>query len=286
MEQILKEKLEKYDLSTINQKKNAIKEIIQEMILCGLSRGGFFNMAAFYGGTALRIFYGLDRFSEDLDFSLLSADDKFNLDKFFPYIQNELKILGFDFTIEEKIKQHDSNIKSVFLKGNTKELLIKVYGDSLKEFSMHKEGMLKIKFELDINPPTGACFEDKIGMFPYPYFVKLYDLPSLFAGKIHACLCRNWKTRIKGRDFYDFSFFICKGVSVNLDNLKSKLVESNFINSEYELTIDRLKELLIEKFQQIDIEQAKQDVIPFLKDKKKIDIWSKEYFIQLVKMLQ
>lgn len=286
MQQVLSQMLSKYQINNIEDKKNAIKEIVQEIVLCGLSRGGFFKEAAFYGGTALRIFYGLDRFSEDLDFSLITQNPDFDLTRYFPYIENETKSLGLNFNVTEKIKSVDSNIKSAFLKGNTKEHILSFYVDSEDSKFINKEEAIRIKFEVDINPPTGATYETKFGLLPSPYQVRLYDLQSLFAGKIHACLCRNWKSRVKGRDFYDYIFFLSIGARVNLENLKAKLVQSKFINEDYDLTIDNLKALLNERFESLDIEQAKQDVLPFIKDKTKLDLWSKEFFIEITKKLQ
>lgn len=286
MQQVLSQMLSKYQINNIEDKKNAIKEIVQEIVLCGLSRGGFFKEAAFYGGTALRIFYGLDRFSEDLDFSLITQNPDFDLTKYFQYIENETKSLGLNFNVTEKIKSVDSNIKSAFLKGNTKEHILSFYEDSEDSKFINKEEAIRIKFEVDINPPTGATYEIKFGLLPSPYQVRLYDLQSLFAGKIHACLCRNWKSRVKGRDFYDYIFFLSIGARVNLENLKAKLVQSKFINEDYDLTIDNLKALLNERFENLDIEQAKQDVLPFIKDKTKLDLWSKEFFIEITKKLQ
>lgn len=286
MQQVLSQMLSKYQINNIEDKKNAIKEIVQEIVLCGLSRGGFFKEAAFYGGTALRIFYGLDRFSEDLDFSLITQNPDFDLTKYFQYIENETKSLGLNFNVTEKIKSVDSNIKSAFLKGNTKEHILSFYEDSEDSKFINKEEAIRIKFEVDINPPTGATYETKFGLLPSPYQVRLYDLQSLFAGKIHACLCRNWKSRVKGRDFYDYIFFLSIEARVNLENLKAKLVQSKFINEDYDLTIDNLKALLSERFENLDIEQAKQDVLPFIKDKTKLDLWSKEFFIEITKKLQ
>ena len=286
MQQVLSQMLSKYQINNIEDKKNAIKEIVQEIVLCGLSRGGFFKEAAFYGGTALRIFYGLDRFSEDLDFSLITQNPDFDLTKYFPYIENETKSLGLNFNVTEKIKSVDSNIKSAFLKGKTKEHILSFYEDSEDSKFINKEEAIRIKFEVDINPPTGATYETKFGLLPSPYQVRLYDLQSLFAGKIHACLCRNWKSRVKGRDFYDYIFFLSIGAKVNLENLKAKLVQSKFINENYDLTIDNLKALLNERFKNLDIEQAKQDVLPFIKNKTKLDLWSKEFFIEITKKLQ
>ena len=186
----------------------------------------------------------------------------------------------------EKIKSVDSNIKSAFLKGNTKEHILSFYEDSEDSKFINKEEAIRIKFEVDINPPTGATYETKFGLLPSPYQVRLYDLQSLFAGKIHACLCRNWKSRVKGRDFYDYIFFLSIGAKVNLENLKAKLVQAKFINEDYDLTIDNLKTLLNKRFENLDIEQAKQDVLPFIKDKTKLDLWSKEFFIEITKKLQ
>lgn len=137
-----------------------------------------------------------------------------------------------------------------------------------------------------MNPPSGATYETKFGLLPSPYQVRLYDMSSLFAGKIHACLCRNWKTRVKGRDFYDYVFFLSMGAKVNLVNLKAKLVQSKFITEDYELTIENLKELLNERFSNMDFEQARDDVLPFVKDKSKLDFWSKDFFIEITKQLQ
>lgn len=286
MQQVLSQMLKKYKINNIEDKKNAIKEIVQEVVLCGLSRGGFFKEAAFYGGTALRIFYGLDRFSEDLDFSLTTQDPNFDLTKYFPYIENETKSLGLDFSVQEKVKSFDSNIKSAFLKGNTKEHILTFYENSEDAKFIQQGELVRIKFEVDINPPVGATYETKFGLLPSPYQVRLYDLPSLFAGKIHACLCRKWSLRVKGRDFYDYVFFLSIGAQVNLKNLKAKLVQSNFISEDYDLTIDNLKALLNDRFENLNFEQAKEDVLPFVKDKSKLDLWSVEFFKEITKNLK
>lgn len=286
MQQILTQMLSKYQIKNIEDKKNAIKEIVQEVVLCGLSRGGFFKEAAFYGGTALRIFYGLDRFSEDLDFSLVSQNSGFDLTKYFSYVKNETQSLGLNFSVTEKEKTIASNIKSAFLKGNTKEHILTFYEKSNDTNIINKEEVIKIKFEVDVNPPNGATYETKFGLLPSPYQVRLYDMPSLFAGKIHTCLCRNWKTRVKGRDFYDYVFFLAMGAKVNLVHLKAKLVQSKYIEEDYDLTIDNLRTLLNERFSNMDFAQAREDVLPFVREKSKLDLWSKEFFIEITKQLQ
>lgn len=286
MEQILGTMLSKYQINNIDDKKNAIKEIVQEVVLCGLARGGFFKEAAFYGGTALRIFYGLDRFSEDLDFSLISQNPKFDLTKYFAYIENETKSVGLNFVVTEKEKSVDSNIRSAFLKGNTKEHILTFYDNTPDASIINKDELIRIKFEVDINPPEGATYEYKFGLLPSPYQVRLYDLASLFAGKIHACLCRNWKTRVKGRDFYDYVFFLSIGARVNLKNLKAKLVQSNYVQEDFDLTIESLRGLLNARFSNMDFNQAKEDVLPFIRDKSKLDLWCKEFFVEITKNLQ
>ena len=286
MHQVINQMLSKYQINNIEDKKNAIKEIVQEIVLCGLSRGGFFKEAAFYGGTALRIFYGLDRFSEDLDFSLLSKNPDFDLTKFFSYIENETRSIGLNFSVKEKEKSFDSNIMSAFLKGNTKEHIMYFYENNEDTKFINKEEMIKIKLEVDINPPMGATYDTKVGLLPSPYQVKIYDLQSLFAGKIHACLCRNWQSRVKGRDFYDYVFFLSIGAKVNMQNLKAKLVQSEYIDEKYDLTIENLKSMLNERFESLNFNSVKEDVLPFIRDKSKLDLWSKDFFIEITKRLE
>lgn len=286
MQRVLTSMLSKYKIETLDDKKNAIKEIVQEVVLCGLARGGFFNKAAFYGDTALRIFYGLDRFSEDLDFSLLSPNLNFDLEKYLPFVENETKALGLNFTATIKEKTVESTVKSAFLKGNTKERILIFYQNQQDADFIQKDESIRIKFEVDVNPPVDATYETKIQLLPSPYQVKTYDLPSLFAGKIHACLCRRWGKRIKGRDFYDYVFFLSMRAKVNLNSLKAKLVESNYISKEYNLTLDNLKDLLNARFKEVDFKSAKDDVFPFIKDKSKLDLWCSDFFIEITKGLQ
>lgn len=278
MQTVLQQMLSRYLTNTTEEKKNALKEILQEIVLCGLSRAGFFKKAAFYGGTALRIFYGLDRFSEDLDFSLIEPDNQFELKSYFSGVKAELSSLGLEFSIEEKEKTQESAIKSAFLKGNTKEHILRIYGSDL---NINSKEVIKIKLEIDTNPPPFATFENRYRLLPSPYQVKLYDAESLFAGKLHAVICRSWKNRVKGRDIYDYVFYLAKNTSINFTHLKARLEESGVINPQAEFGINELRELLLERFDSIDFEQAKKDVLPFIPDKSKIEIWSKEFFTDI-----
>ena len=286
MQTILTQMLALYPTQSQSDKKNALTEVIQEVALCGLSRAGFFKNAAFYGGTALRIFYGLDRFSEDLDFSLVSPDADFELKKYFSVLENELHSVGLNFVAEEKIKTADSHIKSAFLKGNTKEHILTFYNDDPSAIKISQSEVIKIKFEVDTNPPAFATFENKYRLLPSPYQVKLYDMPSLFAGKLHAVICRAWKTRVKGRDLYDYLFYLSRNVAVNIPHLKARLADSGFIDESFDLSRESLISMLNERFAAIDYEQAKQDVSPFIADKSKLDLWSAEFFTEVTKELK
>ena len=281
MNTAIEQMLKNYRIENIYDQKNAMKEIMQEIILCGLSRAGFFQKAAFYGGTALRIFYGLDRFSEDLDFSLLAADPDFDLAAYFPVLEKEVRAFGLRVTIQEKEKTKESTIRSAFLKGNTKEHLLLFYADENLAGSVARSEVIKIKFEVDINPPEYAGFEHKYRLLPTPYEVKLYDMPSLFAGKIHAVLCRAWKSRIKGRDLYDYVFYLSRGSVVNQKHLRARLLQTGFISKDVECTLPELRHMLYERFDTIDFRQAKQDVEPFIRDTASLNMWNADFFKQI-----
>lgn len=285
MDTILNQMLAMYPSHSASDEKNALTEVIQEVTLCGLSRAGFFRNAAFYGGTALRIFYGLDRFSEDLDFSLVAPDADFNLKKYFSVLESELHSVGLNFRIEEKVKTAESNIKSAFLKGNTKEHILSFYPDDRSAEKINPSETIRIKFEVDTDPLAYATFENKYRLLPSPYQVKLYDAPSLFAGKLHAVLCRAWKNRVKGRDLYDYVFYLSRNIPVNMRHLKARLVDSGFIEESFDLTREALITMLDSRFASIDYEQAKQDVQPFVKDKTKLEIWSAEFFTEITKSI-
>ncbi len=277
--------LKSYRVYSIYDRKNAMKEIMQEIVLCGLSRSGFFKKAAFYGGTALRIFYGLDRFSEDLDFSLESEDLDFDLTSYFPVLEKEVKAFGLNVEIREKEKTKESTVRSAFLKGNTKEHLLIFYADETLSGNVAKNDAVKIKFEVDIKPPAFATFEHKYRLLPVPYEVRLYDMPSLFAGKIHAVICRAWQSRIKGRDLYDYVFYLSRGAVVNQRHLRERLIDSGYISSDADCSMKEIKRMLSERFDSIDYAQARQDVEPFVRDSSAMDVWNPEFFKQITENL-
>ena len=281
MNSIIEQMLRQHETETLTDKKNGIKEVVQEIVLCGLSRAGFFKDAAFYGGTALRIFYGLDRFSEDLDFSLMAPNPGFDLPRYLPALERELAAYGFNFKLEDRAKAIDSDIRSAFLKGNTREHMLVFYADERLARSFSGNDTIKIKLEVDTTPPTYATFERKYRLLPIPYEVNLYDMPSLFAGKLHAVICRAWKSRVKGRDLYDYVFYLSRGTPVNLRHLNARLVDSGFDGAREDMTLEEIKDILHRRFESIDYDQARQDVLPFIKNPSAVEIWSKDFFIAI-----
>ena len=280
--------LEKYDLSNSKSSYDALREILQEIILLGLYDAGFFKHAAFYGGTALRILHKLPRFSEDLDFTLLESNSDFNLKPYEEAIIQTLKSFGFEVTIEIKEKNSNSAIASAFVKGNTIEHLLNINAPKDIAKTLHKEQTVKIKLEVDTNPPLDFKTINTIRLTPRPFSINAFTLPSLFAGKMHAILCRAWSTRPKGRDWYDLVWYIANDVELDITHLQARLsqsckyLEENKIEIPKQLTQQNIKELLLQRIETLDVAKAKSDVQPFIKDIKEIELWSKEFFVAIV----
>ena len=286
MNNVIETMLWKYNPQNNEERENAIKEIIQEIALAGLSRGGFFEKAAFYGGTCLRIFYGLNRFSEDLDFALLKKDPNFKLTDYFPTLKKEFSSYGIEINVLEKGKNSNSEIQSVFIKGNTLILMMSFFPTNDDTRKIISNQMIKIKFEVDTDNPEGGIMETKFRMLPAPYEVKVFDESTLFAGKIHAIICRNYKSHVKGRDYYDYLFYIGKGARFNLKYLENKLKNTGAIAQNEKLTLEKVKEILKTRFETIDYESAKDDVSNFVNDKNILKLWKKELFISTLNDLK
>jgi predicted nucleotidyltransferase component of viral defense system len=276
MNSAVKTMLDRYSPASADDYENAVKEIIQEITLLGMWRAKFFEKAAFYGGTALRLLYGLDRFSEDIDFSLLNPDKNFNIDNYTRAVRDELSSFGFAVSVERKSKEIDTNIESAFM-------IIEAPGSIMNRVSKSKT--MKVKIEVDIDPPPGFETEAKYLLNPIPFSVNTYSLPYLFAGKMHAVLCRDWKTRVKGRDWYDFVWYIGKNVPLNLNHLEKRLQQTGHVSANDSFTDQTFKDLLFERIETIDFEKAKQDVFSFLKDKAAVDVWSRDFFMEISKRI-
>lgn len=276
--------LDRYNCRTVYDYENALQEIIQEISLLGLWRAKFFEHAAFYGGTALRILYGLNRFSEDLDFSLLTPQDDFFMNPYSAAIQKELLAFGLESTVESKQKVKQSAIQSAFIKAGTKQQLLKISlnPDLLSMIKMiDRNQLIKIKLEIDVNPPGGFMTETHFALMPIPFSVLVYSKPDLFAGKLHACLARSWQTRVKGRDWYDFVWFVAQQTPVRINHLKNRLIQSGHLKKDAVFTRLELIEQMKRKINTVDWAAAKQDIMPFIQDSSELLLWSTDFFMQL-----
>ncbi len=264
--------LDRYDLSTTQKRRNATFEVNQQIVLAGLYHGGFFERAAFYGGTCLRIFHGLQRFSEDMDFSLLQPDENFSFSTYFQPIIEQFELVGRKVEITKKDKKSFSKVESAFLKDNT----------DVYDLSFTSEKSIKIKIEVDIVPPLLFTTEQKLLLQPYSFMTRCFTLPCLFAGKMHALVFRAWKNRVKGRDWYDFEWYVRNGVPLDFKHLQERIRQFNAM----EITKEEFMQLLKERLGSTSISLVKQDVMPFVRNPEEIKIWSNDYFLQLADMIK
>ena len=272
MNEVYQKMLSQYDLSTMQKRRNGIFEVNQQIVLAGLYQGGFFNHAAFYGGTCLRIFHGLQRFSEDMDFSLLKPDDNFDFQNFFQPIIDQFVIVGREVEITKKDKKSFGKVESAFLKDTT----------DVYDISFRTEKSIKIKIEVDTQPPLEFSTEHKLLLQPYSFMTRCFTLPCLFAGKMHALVFRSWKNRVKGRDWYDFEWYVRNRVPLNFKHLQERIRQFNGLI----VSQDEFLTMLKDKLATTNINQVKQDVMPFLKNPNELNIWSNDYFLQLSQMIE
>ena len=281
---MMKDWIAEYNPQNEDETLAAMREIMQEIALAALSRTDFFKKAAFYGGTALRIFHGLDRYSEDLDFSLLETDPKFSLTPYFSAIKEEFEALGIRVSIREKDKRIKTPIESAFLKSETlwQELVLE---DIVKQHGISSNKSIKIKIEIDRVPPLGYETEEKLLVRPFSFYVNCFNLPSLFAGKLHALLFRKWKNRVKGRDWYDMEWYIRKGVPLNTSHFLMRATET-YDWKEASINEEQILDLLKEKINSVSFDAVKDDVRKFIRNDEQLKIWNAKYFNDLVEKMR
>ena len=273
--------LDRYEPRTPADYENALKEIVQELALLGLWRAKFYEHAAFYGGTALRIFHGLPRFSEDMDFSLLAPDEEFDLDPYLEAIRCELASFGFSFRVERRSKRVSTAIESAFIKGGTRVNLAHVgMPDYLLE-RLPRLQQIRIRLDVDTDPPPLARYDVLTLLTPIPFQVRLFDLPCLFAGKLHALLCRDWMMRVKGRDFYDFVWYLGRRIRCDVRHLQARMEQTGHWQAGEDLDVARLRRLLTRRFEQVDFDQARSDIRPFIRDDAELALWDRTFFQSL-----
>lgn len=278
--------LERYSRDTIEENVAALREILQQLALLGLWRSKFFERAAFYGGSALRILYGLDRYSEDLDFSLLAPAPDFSLGTYGSSLERELAGFGFEVSFEPIDKSQESPIESAFIKTNTLKQKVLIEADRGLLRGLHFEQKLKIRLEVDVDPPGGFETEAKPILQPVPFAVRAYTLPDLFAGKMHALLCRRWRNRVKGRDWYDYVWYVANYPQLHLSHLEQRMRQSGDYTSEAPLTPDAFREMLREAVESLDVERAREEVLPFVLDRRSVEIWSPDFLNSLVEKVE
>ncbi len=281
---MIKEWIEEYDPQNEEEIVSALREIMQEITLAALSRTDFFEKAAFYGGTALRIFYGLDRYSEDLDFSLLKPDSNFSIQRYFKAIRDEFKSLGLTVRIQEKRKTSQAAIDSAFLKAETiwQEIVLE---DIIKETGVRSNKTLKIKMEVDRQPPLHFQTEEKLLIRPFSFYVKCFSKSSLFAGKMHALLFRKWKNRVKGRDWYDLEWYIKKGVPLDVNHFLARAKDTKDWQED-NISKEQILELLDKKIESVSFRSIREDVVRFIKNDEVLHIWSQQYFKDLTSKMK
>ena len=286
MSQVIEEMLKRYIPRSKTDYEGAIQEIMQEITLMGLWRAKFFERAAFYGVTSLRILFGLNRFSEDLDFSLLKPDPHFNLLPFLKAVEEELEISGLNVTVDHKIKHPEESIRSAFLKTGTLETFIRIgLDEQLKKHTQSNE-VIKLKLEIDIDPPPGFETEVRFLTRPFPFSVRTYAPEDLFAGKMHALLCRPYKVRVKGRDWYDFVWYVSKGFHLHLAHLEMRMRQSGHYKETASLAPKQFLAFMEEKIARLDIKAAQEDIRRFLRNPLEIYGWSKPFFQSLLLQIQ
>lgn len=281
---MIKEWIDQYKPKNKEDLNQALREIMQEITLAGLYRASFFEKSAFYGGTALRIFHGLDRFSEDLDFTLLDSYSDFSLTKYLKSIENEFSSLGLQVSIKEKEKSIKSEIESAFLKTETiwKELILE---NTIPGLGIEQKPNIKVKIEVDTKPPLGFSTEDKLLVKPFSFYVKCLSIQDLFAGKMHALIFRKWQKNVKGRDWYDLEWYIKKGYQINLDHFILRALDSNDLKDK-NLTKAEFLIMVHQRIEDVDLNMAKSDIIRFIRTPETLEIWSKKYFHDLVDKIQ
>ena len=286
MNPAIEQMLERYVCQTRDDYVGALREILQQIALLGLWRGKFFEHAAFYGGTALRVLYGLDRYSEDLDFSLLKPSTAFSLGAYGDALRRELASFGFEVSFESRKRNAQSAIESAFLKANTLQQLIVVRAAATVMRPQHAGEVLKIKLEVDTDPPGGFETESRAVLLPVPFAVRAYSLPDLFAGKMHALLCRKWKTRVKGRDWYDLVWYVGHNPQLHLSHLESRLRHSGHWIGQASLTRSDLLDRLRTAIGRLDVDQIRQEMDRYVRDKSSLQLWSREFFLQITEKIE
>ena len=278
--EIIQERLATYACKSSVEEDQALREITQEIVLAGLGRTDFFDRAGFQGGTCLRIFHSLQRFSEDLDFALCERDATFVLAPYLDRMRLELEAYGYELEIDDRSKAGQT-VQHAFVKDDSVGKLLRL-NYRPQTGPLRK---LRIKLEVDTNPPPGASYEIPVLDYPFPSAVRIFDLPSLFAGKIHALLCRNY---LKGRDWYDFVWYTARQTPINHALLSAALDQQGPWKGTHPRTDQAwCIQQLSTAIETLDWKQAREDVQRFVKpyELPSLELWSRAFFLQQCRKL-
>lgn len=277
MNEIITERLLEYKIQSAEEELNAIKEITQEIVLYALSKTSFFDHAYFCGGTALRIVHGLNRFSEDLDFSTAKMDKNFQFDDYMGEVILSLKQYGLEMKVKKA--KDGSFVKARELKEDSDKWTL--------TFPSNKQlKKVVIKLEIDTNPPADAVVTHANLDFPILHQVKVGTMETLFAGKINALLTRPF---MKGRDWYDFLWYVRNKTNLNYDFLKNALLQMEPYQSKSLKVVNRdfVINELSKKIKSLDWKDVRKDVERFLKpeEQEALKIWDENLFLDRVKKI-
>lgn len=286
MNEAVRRMLDRYEFHRTEDYTRALREVFQELALLALWRGKFFEHAAFYGGTALRILHGLDRFSEDLDFSLLAPTPAFDLSRYFAGLERELGAFGLVVTASTKPKAAERAVQSAFLKAGTLEHLLAIDAGPEVTRGIPRNQTIKIKIEVDTDPPAGFDTQTHFLLRPIPFSVRAYTLPDLFAGKMHALMFRRWKHRVKGRDWYDLVWFAANHPALHLAHLEQRMRQSRDWTRDEALSREAFETQFAHTVAGLDIRRARAEVEPFVRDPASLELWSHDFFVDVGRRIE
>lgn len=275
LHRILSARLRDYAPANAVEQENVLQELLQHYVLAGLSRSGLFAAAMFHGGTCLRIVNGMNRFSEDLDFLLKHPDSGFRWQRHLESVRRDCVQEGVDFEVQDKSKTGTA-VQKAFLKTDS-------IGRSLTldlPFERYQARKIRIKLEIDTNPPLGSTFTTNYITFPVTAPLTTQSLHSGFALKLHALLCHSY---VKGRDWYDFVWYIAHKIAPDLDLLGRALHRQGpWAGEPIVVSMEWVREHVQAAIGRIDWAVARDDVQRFLPhvEQEGLRAWCADFFLQ------
>jgi len=274
IEGLLHDRIRDYGPTNALEQENVLQELMQHFVLASLWRARFFAEAAFHGGTCLKILYGTNRFSEDLDFQLKQPFSGFQWSPYLDRIRSDCLAEGIRFDVQDKSRA-DGAVRKAFLKTDSIGQILTLD----LPFSRQSTRKIRIKLELDTNPPEGSAFETRYITFPVTAAITTQTLESGFAGKSHALLCREYT---KGRDWYDFLWYVSKKVVPRFTLLGNALEQQGpWAGRGVRVTADWYIAAMRARIEEIDWDAARNDVARFIvsSEQDSIALWKPDLFL-------